>query len=93
VQLKLLKKLLENINFGKLNTTIINKSLEKSDHIAIRGEIIMTKDMFNKKYTKKYTKKRKGGNINIRNKHYYTEQFLNKLFGKRIFTRKQKVKI
>ena len=46
-----------------------------------------------KKYTKKYTKKRKGGTINIRNKHYYTEQFLNKLFGKRIFTRKQKVKI
>ena len=46
------------------------------------------------KYIKKYTKKRKGGGtINIRNKHYYTEQLLNKLFGKRIFTRKQKVKI
>jgi len=31
--------------------------------------------------------------MHIRNKHYYTEQLLNKLFGKRIFTRKQKVKI
>jgi len=46
------------------------------------------------KYTKKYTKKRKGGrSMHIRNKHYYTEQLLNKLFGKRIFTRKRKVKI
>ena len=53
---------------------------------------------YTKKYTKKNikkytTKKRKGGTINIHNKHYYTEEFLNKLFGKRIFTRKQKVKI
>ena len=60
--------LLENINLGKLNNVLINKILEgndkgkdkdnKIDHIAIRGEIIMTKDMFAKKYIKLYPKSR-----------------------------------
>ena len=52
--------LLENINLGKLNIKVIHKLLDNShtDHIAIRGEIIMTKEMFNKKYTKHYPKSR-----------------------------------
>ena len=54
--------LLENINLGKgqLNTKVIQKLLDNThtDHIAIRGEIIMTKEMFNKKYTKLYPKSR-----------------------------------
>jgi NAD-dependent DNA ligase len=50
--------LLEHINLGKLNTITIQKVLEKADHIAIRGEIIMSKDMFSKKYTKQYPKAR-----------------------------------
>ena len=50
--------LLEHINLGKLNTIAIQKVLEKADHIAIRGEIIMSKDMFSKKYTKQYPKAR-----------------------------------
>ena len=61
--------LLENINLGKgqLNTKVIHKLLEKNNegsgnssnsHIAIRGEIIMAKDMFNKKYIKLYPKSR-----------------------------------
>jgi len=56
-----ISSLLENINLGKINNTLINKMLDKKDannHIAIRGEIIMTKDMFNKKYTKTYPKAR-----------------------------------
>ena len=53
-----ISSLLENINLGKLNIQVINKILEKADHIAIRGEIIMSKDMFNKKYTKTYPKAR-----------------------------------
>ena len=50
--------LLENINLGKLNNKVIHKILEKAEHIAIRGEIIMTKDMFTKKYIKLYPKAR-----------------------------------
>jgi len=53
--------LLENINLGKgnLNIKLIHKLLEEGyNHIAIRGEIIMTKDIFNKKYTKLYPKSR-----------------------------------
>jgi len=57
--------LLENINIskGNLNSKVIQKLLdgigsENNRHIAIRGEIIMTKDMFNKKYTKLYPKSR-----------------------------------
>ena len=54
--------LLEHINLGKgqLNTKVIQKLLDNThtDHIAIRGEIIMTKEMFNKKYTKLYPKSR-----------------------------------
>jgi DNA ligase (NAD+) len=64
--------LLENINLGKLNNVLIHKILEGKDkgkseskdkdnnvdHIAIRGEIIMTKDMFAKKYIKLYPKSR-----------------------------------
>jgi DNA ligase (NAD+) len=55
--------LLENINLGKLNTIVINKLLQIANtnninHIAIRGEIIMTKEMFTKKYTKLYPKSR-----------------------------------
>ena len=52
--------LLENINLGKLNSKVIHKLLDNksTEHIAIRGEIIMTKEMFNKKYTKLYPKSR-----------------------------------
>ena len=53
--------LLEHINLGKLNDDYIDILLEKAganNHIAIRGEIIMTKDMFTKKYTKTYPKAR-----------------------------------
>jgi len=53
--------LLDNINLGNLGNlgkTHIDKLLETNEHIAIRGEIIMTKDMFNKKYTKQYPKAR-----------------------------------
>ena len=56
--------LLNNINIGNLgklnetHKTHIDKLLESNDHIAIRGEIIMTKDMFNKKYIKQYPKAR-----------------------------------
>ena len=52
--------LLKNINLGKLNNKVIHKLLDntRTDHIAIRGEIIMTKEMFNKKYTKLYPKSR-----------------------------------
>ena len=53
--------LLDNINLGKLNDVYINKILNKANsnnHIAIRGEIIISKDMFNKKYTKLYPKAR-----------------------------------
>jgi NAD-dependent DNA ligase len=56
-----ISQLLEHINLGNLrkkNNLVIDKLLEKADHIAIRGEIIMTKDMFNKKYTKLYPKAR-----------------------------------
>jgi len=57
-----ISSLLDNINIGKLNNTFINKMLEKADsnnnHIAIRGEIIMTKKMYNDKYTKLYPKAR-----------------------------------
>ena len=56
-----ISSLLEHINLGKgnLNTKIIQKLLEgDSNHIAIRGEIIMTKELFNKKYTKLYPKSR-----------------------------------
>ena len=52
--------LLEHINLGKLNNKVIHKLLDNqnTDHIAIRGEIIMTKEMFNKKYTTLYPKSR-----------------------------------
>ena len=53
--------LLDHINLGKLNDAYIDKVLDKANsntHIAIRGEIIMSKDMFNKKYTKSYPKAR-----------------------------------
>ena len=52
--------LLKNINLGKLNNKVIHKLLDNThtDHIAIRGEIIMTKELFNKKYTKLYPKSR-----------------------------------
>ena len=54
--------LLEHINLGKgqLNSKVIHKLLDNThtDHIAIRGEIIMTKELFNKKYTKLYPKSR-----------------------------------
>jgi len=57
-----ISSLLEHINLGKgqLNTKVIHKLLENktTDHIAIRGEIIMTKELFNKKYTKLYPKSR-----------------------------------
>ena len=53
-----ISSLLEHINLGKLNSSHIIKLLEKAEHIAIRGEIIMTKDMFNKKYIKLYPKAR-----------------------------------
>ena len=56
-----ISQLLEHINLGNLGKTHnanIDKLLEKSEHIAIRGEIIMTKDMFNKKYNKIYPKAR-----------------------------------
>jgi len=53
-----ISSLLENINLGKLNNPHISKLLEKAEHIAIRGEIIMSKDMFNKKYIKMYPKAR-----------------------------------
>lgn len=53
--------LLDHINLGNLNDAYIDTILETSDsttHIAIRGEIIMTKEMFNKKYIKSYPKAR-----------------------------------
>jgi DNA ligase (NAD+) len=62
--------LLEHIHLGKLNHGFITKILENKnkdkkkdkdnnvDHIAIRGEIIMTKELFSKKYTKLYPKSR-----------------------------------
>ena len=61
-----ISKLLDNINIGKLNTKVIHKLLENKNkenkdntgHIAMRGEIIMSKDMFNKKYIKLYPKAR-----------------------------------
>jgi DNA ligase (NAD+) len=58
-----ISSLLENINLGNLNTKLIQKLLdgigsENNRHIAIRGEIIMTKELFNKKYTTLYPKSR-----------------------------------
>jgi len=55
-----ISSLLENINLGKLNIKVIHNLLanKNTDHIAIRGEIIMTKEVFNKKYTKLYPKSR-----------------------------------
>lgn len=60
-----ISSLLENINLGKgnLNSKVIQKLLdgigsENNRHIAIRGEIIMTKELFNKKYTTLYPKSR-----------------------------------
>ena len=47
-------------NNGKINEKEIDKILSKNEttHIAIRGEIIMTKKMFNEKYSKLYPKAR-----------------------------------
>ena len=51
---------INGINNGKINNQEIDKLLSQNDtnHIAIRGEIIMTKEMFNKKYSKLYPKAR-----------------------------------
>jgi len=45
---------------GRINNQEIGKLFSQNDtnHIAIRGEIIMTKEMFNKKYSKIYPKAR-----------------------------------
>ena len=54
----------KGINLGNLNYKELDKLLSNSKtnpdttHIAIRGEIIMTKEMFNKKYNKLYPKSR-----------------------------------
>ena len=54
----------KGINLGNLNYKELDKLLSNSKtnpdttHIAIRGEIIMTKEMFNKKYNKLYPKAR-----------------------------------
>jgi len=57
----------KGIQIGKLNYKEIDKLFlnsndishsNHSNHIAIRGEIIMTKEMFNKKYAKSYPKAR-----------------------------------
>jgi DNA ligase (NAD+) len=56
-----ISQLLEKgINLGKMNNKEIDKLLSQKDttHIAIRGEIIMTKEMFTKKYSKLYPKAR-----------------------------------
>jgi len=64
-----ISSLLDNINLGKMNNAHNDKLLESNDHIAIRGEIIMSKDMFNKKYTKQYPKARSliAGIVNSKN--------------------------
>ena len=49
----------KGIQLGKLNNKEIDKLfLQDTNQIAIRGEIIMTKEMFNKKYSKLYPKAR-----------------------------------
>jgi len=54
----------KGVNLGKLNDKVNHKHIDKilsegnTTHIAIRGEIIMTKKMFNDKYTKLYPKAR-----------------------------------
>ena len=50
--------LLEYINIGKIIKTQINAILIKEKHIALRGEIIIKNDIYNKKYTKMYPKAR-----------------------------------
>jgi len=51
---QIITKLLDNINIGKLNKKEIKRILEKEKHIALRGEIIIKKDIYNDKYTKSY---------------------------------------
>jgi len=61
----------KGINLGKMTNKEIDKLLAQKDttHIAIRGEIIMTKEMFTKKYSKLYPKARSliAGIVNSKN--------------------------
>lgn len=54
--------LLEHIQFGNLNkstiTSILNKSSNKNQHIALRGEIIIRNDIYSHKYSNMYPKAR-----------------------------------
>ena len=62
-------KLLDNINLGNLNKKEIHKLLANTDHIAIRGEIIIKNSVFNTKYNKLYPKARSliSGIVNSKN--------------------------
>jgi NAD-dependent DNA ligase len=50
--------LLEYINIGKIVKTQLNDLLIKANHIALRGEIIIKNETYNKKYAKLYPKAR-----------------------------------
>jgi NAD-dependent DNA ligase len=70
---QLLEKGINISNNGKLNNKEIDKLFSQNNNqtnqIAIRGEIIMTKEMFNKKYSKLYPKARSliAGIVNSKN--------------------------
>lgn len=64
-----ISKLLKYLNLGKINYELLNKLLKKNEKILLRGEIIIKKNTFIKKYSDKYPKARSfvAGIVNSKN--------------------------